>query len=560
MSDKITYVLEVNDKFSKNLTKFKSELLQADKAAKNLDKTLKKLNTSLDLKNSISQLNKLSKQFNSSASFSSSNFNNASNKLKKQFKQAEDLSASIAKSSAIIARNRRGYYSKMGASISEMDWKIVGTTFGARRMGRNNFPAIGQSPLSLGGSNYLGMGNSKPLGIEYSSSKPQPVKIVGFSDSAKQSAEKFSGGYKSYGNNIFWKTPSNGGSGGKPPSGGGIMPVNDNYDGGISLKNVAKATGYYHLVNAAAQLPRALHDAAIQIENFRASLDALIKTAPGATAGVSVKSEEKWLRKTAQELGVKFDVIAPTYKDLLATGSVSPDLAKQTTRAVAGYSRLVGSTPEQMSGTMYAIQQMFTRQRLYAEEVNRQMQRMPGGKKYLGEAYVEMLKGQGKIAPNAKIIEKNIMPAFEQAMKSEAGIKTADIIPYFNKVILDKYEKDIKTKSHTLGGEEARLANELSQSATIIGEGLNPIMKQVVTALTEFISIQNQAASGELGRKGVPISPITGKPMWEEKQAQPQKIVVEFIGNVPPNMSIRPQMDQNISGRTGSTLSPIGGY
>jgi hypothetical protein len=97
MSDKITYILEVLDKYSSQTRKFKKELESIDKVAKNLDKTLKKLNNSFNLKGSASM-----------GGFGGGSSSRTS-AIKKQFRDAEDLSRSAVRSAEIISRNRRAY-------------------------------------------------------------------------------------------------------------------------------------------------------------------------------------------------------------------------------------------------------------------------------------------------------------------------------------------------------------------------------------------------------------------------------------------------------------------
>jgi tape measure domain-containing protein len=436
-----------------------------------------------------------------------------------------------------------------------MGWRIVGTNFGSKRIGNNTRLGIGNSPLSINSSQQLGLNapNAR-LGL------PAPVKIVGFSQSAKSDTEKMRVGYMGgmgY-NPQLMDMLGYGKGGGKPPT----PPRNnnpetpkDNYSwNGPTFTNVAKATGYYRFFDALLELPSTVHESAIQIENFRTALGALIKTAPQAGAEITVKSEEKWLRTTADELGVKFVDLAKSYQGLLATGVVSPEMAKKSTKAIAGFSSLVGTSGPEMGRTMYAVQQMFSRGRLYSQEVNQQLQSMPGGRAKMVEAFIAMKESQGK-----KYIgtEEQKSDAFMQAMSSKEGIKSAEILPFFTDVILNKYGKEMLDSSHRLQGEENRLANEFNKTTSIVGNDLNPAMKGFVIGLTKLLELNNAIINPE-GKVHEGIARGADLRFAFPSPANEQKVVIEFVN--PPSGMMMPRTSPGVSVKKDGTLTPAGGY
>tara|TARA_R110000868_G_scaffold17344_1_gene76338 strand:+ start:17192 stop:18763 length:1572 start_codon:yes stop_codon:yes gene_type:complete len=521
MSDKITYILEVLDKYSVNTKKFKTEMLGVKRAAESLDVTL------LKTQNKFKTLT-------------------AASGISKSIRETNALTSSLERMGRVTQRN-----AVQAASYSR----------------------------SLGNTRKTFAGPYTPIRFN-----PQAGK---YEDASPQSRQPVSGG------------------------GGGS---------GVSFGGVAKAMGYYAVIDKVIGTPRAIHDITVEMDSLRAGLSALIPNVKGLEDATSA-SEISYLRGVADKYGMKFSDIAPSYLKILGTGgNIDSSLAKGLIEKVGGYGGLLGLSSPALSDTLRGFQDMLTKQVLNAQEVNLQMQQLPGVKPMLHKAFLRVAQRSGIKDVN----EQNSSQMFSKYMAT-GKLKSAPILKELILVMDEMFGAQMLEKAHKLGNEERRLSNAFQELGTSIGDLTYPAQIGGVRALTsltqginKFIEDVNLIADhlpkGEdsesskvLKRTGNIMgttyldylkSPFTAakyagsavaasfvgeqgdfsswaKDELKNKDFQginmllqdistivgflkDQKVIIEFTGNVPQNITTT-RVPQNISVRNGSTLSPAGG-
>lgn len=271
MSDKISYVLEVLDGYSKQTKNFKKELDSLNKSAKNLEKSLKSLNSALNFKSNINQASKLANSFYGFDAKSSSAVSSKSSKIKKQFKEAEDLSRQAVISAEIVSRNKRAYYQKMRRDeVDKIGWKIVGVNYGNKRLSDNKRLLLEHSPLSIGR-------NARPLRLGYSPLSIGRVNRLGLPSPEPITINPSQSGFVGGGGSIPPSNFSQSTQTQQPSRRGGFFAGGD----GVSLTNVAKGMGYYRAIDMAVSVPSKIHDVTVEMDSLRAGLSALIPTVKG---------------------------------------------------------------------------------------------------------------------------------------------------------------------------------------------------------------------------------------------------------------------------------------
>jgi tape measure domain-containing protein len=251
-------------------------------------------------------------------------------------------------------------------------------------------------------------------------------------------------------------------------------------DRGVTLKNVAKSMGYYRAIDMVASAPSKIHDVTIQMESLTNTFDALIPKTKGYE-GETAESQIKYLREISDKLGIKFSDIADPYRKMMATGVADKQLAQQLTESVGGYSRLVGMDSGAFKGTMLAFEQMLTKQKIQAQEFNLQTQQMPGVKPIFYEAFRRIMEKKG-----VKLSEREVTPTFLKYMEAGA-LDSVALLREFSKVVKEDFWVDVMKKAQSTQAQENRLSNAFYNLAADIGKSLNPTINKTVIGLTETI-------------------------------------------------------------------------
>jgi len=260
--------------------------------------------------------------------------------------------------------------------------------------------------------------------------------------------------------------------------------------GEVSFKNVAKGMGYYRAIDMAVSVPSKIHDVTIQMDGLRAGLAALIPTVKGMK-GATAEGEVNYLRGVADKYGADFTTIAPSYLKLLGTGGASDaPLIKGLLENVSGYAGLLNLETPAFERTMLGFQDMLSKQVLNAQEVNLQMANLPGVKPMFHKAYKRYAEKKGAKG----ITDENASIYFTQAMAT-GKLPSVDILRELVQIINEMFGEDMIKKSFTLGREEKRLKNAFQELGDQIGLLTYDTQIGAVRGLAKMTSQVNESLS-----------------------------------------------------------------
>lgn len=246
----------------------------------------------------------------------------------------------------------------------------------------------------------------------------------------------------------------------QPSRRGGFFAGGD----GVSLTNVAKGMGYYRAIDMAISAPSKIHDVTVEMDSLRAGLSALIPTVKGME-NATAESEVAYLRSISNKYGFAFSDVAPSYLKLMGTGGkTDASLIKGILENVGGYGGLIGMSSPALEGTLRGFQDMLTKQVLNAQEVNLQMQQMPGAKPMLHKAFKRFAESKGVKG----ITDENVSARFTAAMAT-GKLPSVDILREFVKVLNEMFGEEMIKKSFKLRNEEKRLSNAFQELGDEIG-------------------------------------------------------------------------------------------
>lgn len=515
MSDKITYILEVLDKYSVNTKKFKSEMLGVKKVADSLDKSLTK-----------------------GFSFNSS--------LSKTIRETNTLAASVDKVARANQRN---------ATIA------INTT-----------KSLGNMRKTLAGA-YTPIRFNPELGKYESRNQPRPP------------------------------SPQNFGGGG----------------GGVSFGGVARAMGYYSLIDRAVGLPREVFQTRREMDSLGATLEAIMpKYNRNISAQEAAAKEMDYLKKTSYDLGLNLNAAKEEYVKFLAASAGKSSLKEvhQIFEAFSKLSTVYQITPQRFGLVMNALSQMTSKGVVSMEELRQQLgDSLPGALSLFGRAAMKArpdlvkteadfmkLVAAGRVSSDimkqvAKIIvtDTDLMAGLDKAIGSLNGRANKLSTTWTN--LLDNFSKGVLGESMGAGisaldralqkmnttiseiGESFRIIGDTKFGKFIIGLGESigtgaSVAGEVVKAPFKAASVAGELiAAGAIGDKQAGIEAIykfnesvgmgffnPSKPINPTQNSnlqQEQKIVIEFL-NAPAGMS-PVRMPQNMSLKKDGTITPAGG-
>ena len=265
-------------------------------------------------------------------------------------------------------------------------------------------------------------------------------------------------------------------------------------DRGVSLANVAKGMAYYRAIDMAVSVPSKIHDVTIEMDSLRAGLSALIPTVRGMQ-GATAEGEVNYLKGVANKYGADFTTIAPAYLKLLGTGGSSDaPLIKGLLENVSGYAGIIGLQGPAFERTMLGFQDMLSKQVLNAQEVHLQMANLPGAKPMFHKAFKRFAEKKGMKG----ITDENASAKFVQAMAT-GKLPSVEILREFVEVMKQMFGEDMIKKSYTLGREEKRLKNAFQELGDQIGLLTYDAQIGAVKGMTSFVKSVGSFTSGISG-------------------------------------------------------------
>lgn len=264
--------------------------------------------------------------------------------------------------------------------------------------------------------------------------------------------------------------------------------------GGLgSFGGMARAMGYYELINAGVMLPRTVYGNIKEMKGLEASMSGLRKiSAPDMALP---EQEIKNIRAIADKYGVAFRDIADPFKNIIATGKLPAETVRKLISGGAGYSSLMGLSSPAQESLFRALEQMLSKEKIQAQEFNLQLQQAPGMKNMFYEAFLLALKKQGIDTVKGEVTPENVAAKFVEYMekgKMEAHI----ILKYLSEVLLNpKREAQYIAKSREIRGEESRLKTAFQFTTTEIGRTLEPQIKDSLIGLTNAFNSTAESIS-----------------------------------------------------------------
>jgi len=503
MSDKISYILEVQDNFSTATTKFKKQITAIDGILKSLNNELDLTSTKLSkfgkgLKfnfNANADLDKLSKSMDKVAT-SAGKMRKATTGfiLGESFSNSARISASEIRrqkafQTALVPYYARGVMVGGGSSSSISSPRRYSPNF--------TLPIDSSYRHNYSQSTALTSYNPNPYGTAVSIYGNYRGKII-------------EGVYKDVSEEILSATKNNSTYRGsaRPVFAGPFSKIKfDNETGGwvsaeknkvagygmagllggrLGANGIASGLGFAGAAYTVGRSVKYVHDTTVQMDSLRASLSALIPKVKGLEVATP-ESEVQYLRGVSDKYGLNFSDIAPAYVKMLGTGGkTDASLAKGLVENIGGYAGLLGLSGPATQDTMRGFQDMLTKQVLNAQEVKLQMQQLVGAQPMMHKAFYRIAQRQAKAeGKKSPVTMENASMYFQAAMAT--GTLSSDLmLREFIKVMEEDFGKKMLEKANKLGNEERRLASATQELATSFGDLTYGLQIGTVRGLTRF--------------------------------------------------------------------------
>lgn len=159
----------------------------------------------------------------------------------------------------------------------------------------------------------------------------------------------------------------------------------------ISFKNVAKAVGFYRVVEGAINLPGHLIQSRREADSLNATLEAVLPQYDKTKTAAQLAAEEfDYLSKTTYRLGISFNAAKEEYVKFLAASAGKKDSLQDVRKqfeAFASLSRIYGIAPERFKLIMNAMVQIKSKGKIMLEELQNQLgDSLPGAIKLFADA------------------------------------------------------------------------------------------------------------------------------------------------------------------------------
>lgn len=402
-----------------------------------------------------------------------------------------------------------------------------------------------------------------------------------------------------------------------------LSPKQPNLGGGgsgVSFGGVAKAMGYYSIIDKAVGLPREIFETRREFDSLGATLEAVMpKYDRTVSAQEAAIREMDYLKKTSYDLGLNLNAAKEEYVKFLAASAGKSTLSEvhKTFEAFSKLSTVYQITPYRFGLVMNALTQMTSKGVVSMEELKRQLgDSLPGALSLFGRAamkarpdlvkteadFIKLVEA-GRVSSKimnevAKVIvtDTDLMAGLDKALGSlnsrtnQLSTTWANLLDNLSKGALGQsMGAGISALDHALQKMNSTI-NEIAESFRTVGDtkfgrfiiNLGSAVGKGAEIATDAVKAPFKAAEvtgaliaaaatgeKELGREALykfnesigmgffnPTRPIAAPQSASGYQPE-QKIVIEFL-NAPQNMSpIR--MSPNMSMKKDGTLTPAGG-
>lgn len=190
-----------------------------------------------------------------------------------------------------------------------------------------------------------------------------------------------------------------------------------------SLGGIAQMAGGAMGGMGLAAISQQLMQAAMSAERLRLSFEAATGSAASGAAAY------KYAREEAGRLGLNLETTADAYLKLTAAAKGTALEGRQTEMifsSVAGASRALGLSGDQMQGALLAVQQMMSKGTVQAEELRGQLgERLPGAFQIAARSMGVNTSELGKMLEGGKVLAEDFLPKFAAELEKTfpAGAK-----------------------------------------------------------------------------------------------------------------------------------------
>lgn len=147
------------------------------------------------------------------------------------------------------------------------------------------------------------------------------------------------------------------------------------------------------------------------------------QTALQAVSGADYGSNESFLKGISKEQGRNFRDLAPQFTQILAASkdSIGSQGTQDMFRGIMKYGTMMNLDQEAMKGSFRAIGQMFSKDKIQAEEAQGQFaERMPAGMQLLAKAHGTTVKQLREDMKDGKLDPKKLIPELGKIMENLA--------------------------------------------------------------------------------------------------------------------------------------------
>ena len=220
------------------------------------------------------------------------------------------------------------------------------------------------------------------------------------------------------------------------------------------------------------------------LTSMQQSLQAAVQSAlrveavSAALKGITGSSQEagrmlEFVRTTANRLGLEFGPLADGFQTISAAarGTVLEGTAAQEAfLAVAEAGRVFQLSSQDMQGALLALGQMISKGTVQAEELRGQLgERLPGAFQIAARAMGVSTAELGKMLEQGQVMTSDFLPKFAAQVRAELG-------------------GSVEEASKTAGAAMNRLANDMKQIQTAVGEFILPPIAAAVGAFQRLSS------------------------------------------------------------------------
>lgn len=204
-----------------------------------------------------------------------------------------------------------------------------------------------------------------------------------------------------------------------------------------------------------------------QFDSLKNSLNFVAGSAEGGARDL------QYLKDQSDKLGTSFESSASGFKTIAAAArgtALEGDQVKEIFEGISMASVTMGLGAEQSEGALLALSQMISKGKVQAEELRGQLgERIPGAFQIAARAMGMTTKALDKFMSDGKLVSEDFLPKFAAQLKKE-------------------FAEGAMTASDGLQSSLNRLNNEWLYLKQEIGEGLRPVMIDIIKLLRESIT------------------------------------------------------------------------